>query len=69
MQQKMHIGKNRSEINQLDFSMHLQLAKKPKGVRRLIDGIIRNKNLLKIILKQKSKGSYTASLEDGDCKC
>lgn len=55
MQQKLHIGKKRSVINQLEFSMYLQLAEKPDGIRGLVDGTIKNKNLLKNNMKNKEQ--------------
>lgn len=45
VQQKLHIGKKRSVINQLEFSMCLQLAEKPDGIRGLMGGTIKNKNI------------------------
>lgn len=55
VQQKLHIGKKRSVINQLEFSMYLQLAEKPDGIRGLVDGTIKNKNLLKNNMKNEEQ--------------
>ena len=51
----MHIGEKRAVINKLDISRYLQLAGEFEGIRGLMAGMIKNKNLLKKNMKNEEQ--------------